>query len=86
VDCKPTGRAESLPISTKSREFIWDGRIIGSDICAKGTRQVAQQVVREADRAEAETWSVWMEGYGGPTRPAPTVAQCLNGGLGWLEV
>ena len=27
-----------------------------------------------------------MEGYGGPAQPAPTIAQCLNGGLGWLEV
>jgi hypothetical protein len=24
-----------------------------------------------------------MEGYGGPAQP---IAQCLNGGLGWLEV
>jgi hypothetical protein len=27
-----------------------------------------------------------MEGYGGPAQPSPTIAQCLNGGLGWLEV
>ena len=27
-----------------------------------------------------------MEGYGGPAQPAPTIAQCLNGGLRWLEV
>jgi hypothetical protein len=27
-----------------------------------------------------------MEGYGGPARPAPTIDQCLNGGLSWLEV
>ena len=25
-------------------------------------------------------------GYGGPAQPAPTIAQGLNGGLGWLEV
>jgi hypothetical protein len=25
-------------------------------------------------------------GYGGPAQPSPTIAQCLNGGLGWLEV
>jgi hypothetical protein len=23
---------------------------------------------------------------GGPAQPSPTIAQCLNGGLGWLEV
>src|SRR5258706_1612476 len=27
-----------------------------------------------------------MEGYGGPAQPSPTSGQCLNGGLGWLEV
>jgi hypothetical protein len=25
-------------------------------------------------------------GYGGPAQPSPTIAQCVNGGLGWLEV
>jgi hypothetical protein len=27
-----------------------------------------------------------MEGYGGPAQPSPTIGECLNGGLGWLEV
>src|SRR6202011_1747702 len=27
-----------------------------------------------------------MEGYGGPAQPSPTIRQCINGGLGWLEV
>jgi hypothetical protein len=27
-----------------------------------------------------------MEGYGGPAQPSPAIAQCINGGLGWLEV
>jgi hypothetical protein len=27
-----------------------------------------------------------MEGYGGPAQPSPTIRQCLNGCLGWLEV
>jgi hypothetical protein len=31
-------------------------------------------------------WSLRMEGYGGPAQPSPTIAQCLNGGLAWLEV
>jgi hypothetical protein len=31
-------------------------------------------------------WSLRMEGYGGPAQPSPTIAQCLNGGYGWLEV
>jgi hypothetical protein len=24
--------------------------------------------------------------YGGPAQPSPTIAQCLNGGYGWLQV
>ena len=31
-------------------------------------------------------WSIQMEAYGGPAQPSPTIAQCLNGGYGWLEV
>jgi hypothetical protein len=27
-----------------------------------------------------------MEGYGGAAQPSPTIAQCPNGGYGWLEV
>src|ERR1700676_453076 len=27
-----------------------------------------------------------MEGFGGSAQPSPTIAQCLNGGYGWLEV
>jgi hypothetical protein len=33
---------------------------------AEEARQRAQEALREADRAEAEAWSVGMEGYGGP--------------------
>ena len=73
-------------MSTKSREVIWSGRIMGAEISAKHAREEARKAVREADRAEAEAWSVRMEGYGGPAQPSPTIGQCLNGGLGWLEV
>ncbi|WP_456627706.1 hypothetical protein [Bradyrhizobium sp. URHC0002] len=73
-------------MSTKSREVIWGGRILGAEIRAQGAREAAQKASREADRAEAEAWSVRMEGYGGPAQPSPTIGQCLNGGLGWLEV
>jgi hypothetical protein len=44
------------------------------------------KAARAADRAEAEAWSIRMEGYGGRAQPAPTIAQCLNGGYGWLQV
>jgi hypothetical protein len=40
---------------------------------------------RDADGAEAELWSIRMEAYSGPAQPSPTISQCLNGGLGWLE-
>jgi hypothetical protein len=73
-------------MSTKSREVIWGSQIIGAKMRAQAARDEATKAVRAADRAEAEAWSVRMEGYGGPAQPSPTIAQCLNGGLGWLEV
>jgi hypothetical protein len=56
-------------MSTKSREVICGGRIMGADIHAKAARETAQKAIREADRAEAEAWSIRMEGYGGPAQP-----------------
>ena len=73
-------------MSTKSRGVIWGGRIMGADIRARSAREAAQKAARDADRAEAEAWSIRMEGYGGPAQPSPTIGQCINGGLGWLEV
>jgi hypothetical protein len=71
-------------MSTKSREVIWGSHIMGAKMRAQAAREEAAKAVRAADRAEAEAWSVRMEGYGGPAQPSPTIAQC--GGLGWLEV
>jgi hypothetical protein len=73
-------------MSTKSREVIFGSRIRGAKIRAEGAREEAVKAVRTADRVEAEAWSIRMEGYGGPAQPSPTIAQCLNGGYGWLEV
>jgi len=73
-------------MGTKSRQWIYGGRIMGATIRAKNAREAAIKALRDADRAEAEAWSIRMEGYGGPAQPSPTIAQCLNGGLGWLEV
>jgi hypothetical protein len=53
-------------MSTKSRQTIYGGRIMGARIRAEGAREAAQKAIREADRAEAEAWSIQMEGYGGP--------------------
>jgi hypothetical protein len=73
-------------MSTKSRHVLFGSRIAGAKIRAEGARKRAIEAAREADRAEAEAWAIRMEGYGGPAQPSPTIAQCLNGGLGWLEV
>src|SRR5437667_9450907 len=73
-------------MSTKSRRTIYGSRISGAKIRAEGARLAARQAIRKADRAEAEAWSIRMEGYGGPAQPSPTIAQCLNGGYGWLQV
>src|SRR6266516_2841757 len=73
-------------MSTKSRHVIWGGKIMEAEMCAQGAREAARKAIREADRAEAEAWSLRMEGYGGPAQPSPTIGHCLNGGLGWLEV
>src|ERR1700687_5889698 len=73
-------------MSTKSRQTIYGSRVRGAAIRAEGAREAATKAIREADRAEAEAWSIRMEGYGGPAQPSPTIRQCLNGGLGWLEV
>ena len=47
---------------------------------AKTARKAAKEAIQMANRAEAEAWSIRMEGYGGPAQPSPTIGQCLNGG------
>jgi hypothetical protein len=49
-------------MSTKSREPIWGGQIRGAKIRAAGAREAAKKAIREADRAEAQAWSIQMEG------------------------
>jgi Fe-S-cluster-containing hydrogenase component 2 len=51
-----------------------------------GDPEAATKAIREADRAEAEAWSIRMEGCGGPAQPSPTIGRCLSSGLCWLEV
>ena len=57
-------------MSTKKREVIWGGQIMGAKMRAETARQEARKAARAADRAEAEAWSVRMEGYGGPAQPS----------------
>src|SRR4051794_41898898 len=71
-------------MGTKSREVIWGGRVGAAKISAEHARKRAIEAAREADAADAFAWSLRMEGFGGPAQPSPTIAQCLNGGYGWL--
>jgi hypothetical protein len=41
-------------MSTKKREVIWGGRIMGADMRAQAARQEAKKAARAADRADAE--------------------------------
>ncbi len=69
-----------------TRQRIFGDRVIGARISAVNARERAKQAAREADAAECLLWSEQMEGFGGPAQPSPTIAQCLNGGYGWLQV
>jgi hypothetical protein len=69
-----------------SRRRIFGDRVRGAKISAEHARERATEAAREADAAECVLWSEQMEGFGGPAQPSPTIAQCLNGGYGWLEV
>ena len=70
----------------RSRQRIFGDRVRGVRINAQHAREQARRAIREADAAECLLWSEQMEGFGGPAQPSPTIAQCLNGGYGWLEV
>src|ERR1700675_3313259 len=70
----------------RNRQRIFGDRVRGARIGALQAREAAEKAAREADAAECLLWSEQMEGYGGPAQPSPTIGQCLNGGLGWLEV
>jgi hypothetical protein len=45
-------------------------------------REEAAKAIRSADRAEAEAWSIQMEGYGGPAQPSPTNGESLHADQG----
>jgi hypothetical protein len=60
-------------MSTKSRDTIFGGQLMGAQIRAEAARETAKKAIQEADRAEAEAWSIRMEGYGGPAQPSPTL-------------
>uniref|UniRef100_Q07SW0 Uncharacterized protein n=1 Tax=Rhodopseudomonas palustris (strain BisA53) TaxID=316055 RepID=Q07SW0_RHOP5 len=73
-------------MSTKSREVLFGSRVLLREMKPEAAREKAVEALQEADRTECLAWSLRMEGFGGPAQPSPTIAQCLNGGLGWLEI
>jgi len=58
-------------MSTKKREVIWGGRIMGADMRAQTARQEATKAARAADRAEAEARGrpAWKAMVVRPSRP-----------------
>ena len=52
-------RSKMESMSTKSREVIWGGQIMGGR-CAPKWPATKPKAVRAADLAEAEAWSVRM--------------------------
>jgi hypothetical protein len=56
-------------MSTKKREVIFGGRIMGARIRAHAARQRAQEAAQQADRAECEAWSIqWKPSAARPNR------------------
>ena len=62
----------------------WDVERLAKSI--KTIMPAREEAAGEAEAAECLLWSEQMEGFSGPAQPSPTIAQCLNGGYGWLEV
>jgi hypothetical protein len=65
----PAKAAVIAAMSTKKREVIWGGRIMGADMRAQMARQEASKAARAADRAEAEAGrSAWKAMAARPSR------------------
>jgi hypothetical protein len=58
-------------MSTKKREVIWGGQIMGAKMRAETARQEARKAARAADRAEAEARGrfAWKAMVGQRSRP-----------------
>src|SRR3954452_17660215 len=68
-------------MTTKLRQVVYGGAVLGAKIRAEGARKRAVEAVREADRAEAEAWSIRMEAFGGPAQPS--LSASMAGTAGW---
>jgi hypothetical protein len=71
--------------TTKSREVIRGSRIGAGKINAERARQRAKEAAREADRAELMLGRfAWLRRACAAV--SPIIGQCINGGLGCLEM
>ncbi len=52
------GQCKCPAMSTKSRQSIYGASIMDAKIRAQSAREAAKKAAREADRAEAEIWSI----------------------------
>ena len=69
------GRRKSRSIfttmSTKSRQTIYGGSIIGAKIRAEAPVKPHRRPYVRPTARRPEAWSIQMEGYGGPAQPLP---------------
>ena len=59
---------------------------MGARIRAPGARKAARRPIEKpTEQTPKPGRSAW-RATSAPPQPSPTIGQCLNGGLGWLEV
>jgi hypothetical protein len=59
---------------------------MGANMRARPAREAVQKAAREADRPRRMHGPSRWKATADLAQPSPTIAQCLVGGLGWLEV
>src|SRR5258705_7701767 len=77
-------RCNGPAMGTKSREVIWGGEVWAAKVNADSARQpprkpLVRPIVPRLTHGRCGRLRR-------PCAAVPTIAQCLNGGLGWLEV
>ena len=69
-------------MTTKSREVIWGGGVMGAKMRAETARKAAKEAIQKADRAEVEAWSIrWKVTAGLRSRRGRLVSALT---AGWL--
>lgn len=70
----------------KSRDRIYGDKVRFARTRLNNARERVAAAKREAEAAACEVWSAQMEGFGGPARPSPTIAQAIRSGYKFLEL